>query len=69
MLDVSHEYSNKQSIICSDAASVVCTNPDLNSATPKNAFGVSKALEIGGSFFNCMVTTIKKSALSAFFIN
>ncbi len=57
MLDVSFEFSDKQSVICSDAASVVCTNPALNSATPKNAFNVSKALEVGGSYFCAMVTT------------
>lgn len=56
-IDVSHEYSDKQSVICSDGSDVVCDNPDYNTASPKNAFGVAKALEIGGSFFCAMVTT------------
>ncbi len=56
-VDLSHEYSDKQSVICSSGSDVVCSNPDYNDASPKDAFGVAKALEIGGSFFNCMVTT------------
>jgi hypothetical protein len=56
-IDLQHEYSDKQSVILSDAANAVSTNVDYNAASPKDAFGVAKALEIGGSFFNVMVTT------------
>ena len=61
-IDVSHEYSDKQAVAVNDAAFLCCANPDYNTATPKDAFGVSKALEIGGSYFCAMVTTVLAGA-------
>jgi hypothetical protein len=56
-VDLQHEYSDKQALVISNAANTVSTNVDNNTASPKDAFGVAKALEIGGSFFTVEVTT------------
>lgn len=56
-VDLEHDYSDKQVLSINNAANAVSTNVDYNTASPKDAFGVAKALEIGGSWFTVEVTT------------
>jgi hypothetical protein len=56
-VDLQHEYSDKQVLSIASGANTVSTNVDYNAASPKDAFGVAKALEIGGSWFTVEVTT------------
>jgi hypothetical protein len=55
--DNDFNFSDKQSVALSSGSSAVSTNVNYNAASPKDAFGVAKALEIGGSYFNVNVTT------------
>jgi hypothetical protein len=56
-LDKDFEFSDKQSVALSSTNSTVSTYVNYNAASPKDCFGVSKALEIGGSVFTVQVTT------------
>ena len=56
-LDKDFEFSDAQSVAISSGATGVCTYGNYNAATPEDCFGVSKALEIGGSMFTVEVST------------
>jgi len=56
-LDKDFEFSDKQSVAISSGSTGVSTYGNYNAASPKDCFGSSKALEIGGSTFTVQVTT------------
>ena len=59
MMDQMYNFSDKQSLssISGSGVELVSSNVNYNSASGEDAFDQSKALEIGGAFFNITVTT------------
>jgi len=61
-LDNDFNFSDKQSVAISSGSTSVSTYVNYNAASPKDCFGSSKALEIGGSMFTVQVTTTTTGA-------